>query len=808
MTQIPTWNGGQVSPPNGRAAPGAIIGGRYELRTAVGHGGMGTVWKAVDTLLRRDVAVKEVVLPPGLAPSDRDSMYERTLREARAAAAIQHPAVVQVYDVVTESGRPWIVMELLEARSLADMVIEDGPVAPRAVAKIGIALLGALEVAHAIGVLHRDVKPANVLICADGRCVLTDFGVARMPTDVQLTTPGMVLGSPHFISPERALGQDFGPPSDLFSLGVTLYTAIEGRPPFDKGDPIETMHAVVEDEPAPPVRSGPLTRVLFGLLEKDPAQRINVHSARSMLRELLSGPLGKAPTDQMTDPYAVVPVQRPQWQPPAPAPAPTPAPAAPKPTGQIGGRAMLAPGESLTDRLAELRKRKAAGSDDLPAEDTGGGQPSAAVAAVALSTPTGAMPAPTAEATATSGVTADDATAAHRPAGGPLAAQPTAGGESWQQPTGVMPGPTADSSATTHRWDQPTGLVADGRVLTGTIVPGPTSPGPTSPGPTSPGPTSPGPGAAGPTGFIPTGSGPGGVYPVGGVPGGVHPTGAALGGPFGGQPNGVYGGAGGAYGGAGQPGGTYGEGQPGGFYGGAGQPGGFYDGNGQAGGYPGAGQLSNGDPAGRNGGGLVAAIKGWPRKVQLGVAGGVAVVLVLVLSLVLFSGGDEPTPPAVPQAGPPSGQAGAMETQVYAEKGVSVNVPKGWTKKSGGASYVDYVDPEDGGRRVRVIVEDFRGDDPRRWAEIASNGLEKNTKTCTRPYDPSDITDQQLAGKPAAEFEYKCGEGDSMRHGVWRGVISGGKAYSFYLTSSDPRFEESKPIFDEMARSFQLTEAG
>ena len=177
-----------------RAAPGIVIGGRYALRTAIGHGGMGTVWRATDTILRRDVAVKEVILPPGMAASDRDSMYQRTLREARAAAALSHPAVVQVYDVVTEAGRPWIIMELLQARSLAEMIVEDGPFAPRAVAKIGIALLGALEVAHAAGVLHRDVKPANVLICGDGRCVLTDFGVARMPTDAELTTPGMVLG--------------------------------------------------------------------------------------------------------------------------------------------------------------------------------------------------------------------------------------------------------------------------------------------------------------------------------------------------------------------------------------------------------------------------------------------------------------------------------------------------------------------------------------------------------------------------------------------------------------------------------------
>src|SRR2546421_6230664 len=234
-----------------RGAPGTVIGGRYALRTAIGHGGMGTVWRATDTLLRRDVAVKEVLLPQGMAASDRDAMYQRTLREARAAAALSHPAVVQVYDVVTDAGRPWIVMELLQARSLAEIIVEDGPLAPRAVAKIGIALLGALEVAHAARVLHRDVKPANVLICVDGRCVLTDFGVARMPADSQLTTPGMVLGSPHFISPERAIGAAFGPPSDLFSLGVTLYTAVEGRPPFDRRDPFETMRAVVEEPPAP-----------------------------------------------------------------------------------------------------------------------------------------------------------------------------------------------------------------------------------------------------------------------------------------------------------------------------------------------------------------------------------------------------------------------------------------------------------------------------------------------------------------------------------------------------------------------------
>ena len=330
-----------------RAAPGTVIGGRYALRAAVGHGGMGTVWRATDTVLRREVAVKEVVLPPGLAASDAEAMYERTHREARAAAALSHPSVVQVFDVVVEEGRPWIVMELLDARSLADMVIEDGPVAPRAVAKIGVALLGALEVAHAAGVLHRDVKPANVLITRDGRCVLTDFGVAKLPTDIQLTTPGMVLGSPHFISPERALGHRFGPPSDLFSLGVTLYTAVEGRPPFDKGDPLATMHSVVEDPPALPQRCGPLADVLYGLMEKDPQRRWDVPTSRGFLREMLAGPLAQNASPQhVTDPWAVV----------APPPPPPPVYQQRRQEKQVGGRAMLHTGEMPADRFTRSRQ--------------------------------------------------------------------------------------------------------------------------------------------------------------------------------------------------------------------------------------------------------------------------------------------------------------------------------------------------------------------------------------------------------------------------------------------------------------------
>lgn len=333
------------------------MGGRYQLRAAIGNGGMGTVWQAVDTVLRRDVAVKEVLLPPGMPPAERTAMYERTFREGRAAAALSHPSVVQVYDVVTENGRPWIVMELLQARSLSEIIISDGPLAGRAVAKIGIALLGALEVAHAAGVLHRDVKPANVLICADGRCVLTDFGVARMPSESNLTQPGMVLGSPHFISPERAIGAAFGPPSDLFSLGVTLYTAAEGRPPFDRGDPFETMRAIVEDQPAPPTRAGVLTPVLMGLLEKDPQKRWTVTDARKALRDLTNGALTSRAATQPTDAQAVMPTSGRAHFAPHETPATYVVPATDRQAdpSRLGGRAMLGPGETVNDRVTATR---------------------------------------------------------------------------------------------------------------------------------------------------------------------------------------------------------------------------------------------------------------------------------------------------------------------------------------------------------------------------------------------------------------------------------------------------------------------
>ena len=263
-----------------------LVGGRYRLRGRLGSGGMGTVWRADDIVLGRQVAVKEVSFPPGTRPEEAEVLRERTRREARSAARLDHPSAVTVYDVVEEDGRPWLVMELVEARTLAQAVTADGPLPPAEVARIGLAVLGALEAAHAQGIVHRDVKPSNVLLRADGRVVLTDFGIATSTGDSSLTHSGLLLGSPAYIAPERARGQHPGPPSDLWSLGATLFTAVEGRPPFDSGDALLTVTAVVTGEHAPYVAAGPLVPVLDGLLEKDPELRLSADAARRRLQDV------------------------------------------------------------------------------------------------------------------------------------------------------------------------------------------------------------------------------------------------------------------------------------------------------------------------------------------------------------------------------------------------------------------------------------------------------------------------------------------------------------------------------------------
>ncbi|MEU6997753.1 protein kinase [Nonomuraea sp. NPDC046570] len=263
-----------------------MIGGRYRLLRTIGSGGMGLVWEAHDEVLGRDVAVKEVLPPQG----ERDPDFTtRTFREARAAGRVAHRGVAQVYDVLEEHGHPWIVMELVRSRTLGALVREDGPLPPAEAAAVGLEVLAALRAAHAAGVLHRDVKPDNVLVAEDGRTVLTDFGIAITDDDSTVTRTGMLVGTPAFIAPERAAGGRAVPASDLWSLGVTLYTAVEGRSPFQRDHPLATLGAVMHAEPEPTTRAGPLAPVLYGLLAKDPADRMPPHEAENRLRAVAAG---------------------------------------------------------------------------------------------------------------------------------------------------------------------------------------------------------------------------------------------------------------------------------------------------------------------------------------------------------------------------------------------------------------------------------------------------------------------------------------------------------------------------------------
>ncbi len=266
-----------------------VIAGRYRLLSPLGEGGMGTVWRARDEVLRREVAVKEVRAPAGLPDADEQRLYARLEREAWAAARITHPNVVTVYDVATDGGRPWIVMELVRGLSLADRLDAEGSLAPREAALIGAEVLDGLRAAHAAGVLHRDVKPANVLLADDGRVVLTDFGIARVEGSEAITMTGEVMASPEYLAPERALDRTPGPESDLWSLGVLLYAAVEGASPFRQDTPLSTLRAVIDEELPPPYRAGALAPVVAGLLRKDPAERLPAERAERELRLVAAG---------------------------------------------------------------------------------------------------------------------------------------------------------------------------------------------------------------------------------------------------------------------------------------------------------------------------------------------------------------------------------------------------------------------------------------------------------------------------------------------------------------------------------------
>ncbi|MFF3711399.1 serine/threonine-protein kinase [Streptomyces phaeochromogenes] len=282
---------------------GRLIAGRYRLLGKLGHGGMGTVWRAKDETVDREVAVKEPRVPDHLPERERANVSERMRREARAAARLDHPAVVNVHDVAVVDGQPWIVMELVRGRSLGD-ALQEGTIGAREAARIGLEVLGALESAHAAGILHRDVKPDNVMLGTGDRVVLTDFGIAQIEGETNLTDTGGFVGSPEFIAPERVLGQRPGPASDLWSLGVVLYAATEGVSPFRRTNTPATLQSVLNATPAAPnAATGPLADAINGLLDKDPARRPDAARVRALL-EQAARPPEPAPTQvvRMTEP--------------------------------------------------------------------------------------------------------------------------------------------------------------------------------------------------------------------------------------------------------------------------------------------------------------------------------------------------------------------------------------------------------------------------------------------------------------------------------------------------------------------------
>lgn len=279
-----------------RSLTGRSVGGRYRLEQVLGRGAMGVVWAARDELLERDVAIKEVIPPSDIREVERAALRTRTLREARTAARISAEGAVAIYDVVEDDGRPWIVMERLPATTLADELAEHGPLSTREAAEVGASLLAGLSAAHAAGVLHRDVKPANVLFRpgpGGRRAVLGDFGIAHVDGDATMTATTMAMGSPAYVAPERAQGRPATAASDLWSLGVTLWAAVEGRSPFHRENALAALTAVVTEEVPPAPHAGALGSLLDGLLRKDPAERVDAETARGLLAAVLAGGPGE-----------------------------------------------------------------------------------------------------------------------------------------------------------------------------------------------------------------------------------------------------------------------------------------------------------------------------------------------------------------------------------------------------------------------------------------------------------------------------------------------------------------------------------
>jgi Protein kinase domain/Domain of unknown function (DUF4352) len=344
----------------GASADRRLVAGRYVLGGPLGRGGMGTVWRADDVLLGRQVAVKEVELPAGPAGAGRLALRERALREARAAARLNHPGVVTLHDVVEADGRLFLVMELVEAPTLRELVERSGPVGPAAAARVGLELVDALDAAHRAGIVHHDVKPANVMVTAGGRTKLADFGIASLQEDTQRTLTGAVgvggaadrtmtaaFGSLPYVAPEQARGERAGPSADLWALGTTLWFAVEGVAPFERASPAATLGAILHDPPGHPARAGRLGPVLLALLVKDPGRRPPAAAVRRMLEPLARGAL---------DPTA--PVPHPGGTDPTPA-----HPSLPVPVTGGTGTARLPAGAFPTEVM------------DVPAPPPGWGEP-------------------------------------------------------------------------------------------------------------------------------------------------------------------------------------------------------------------------------------------------------------------------------------------------------------------------------------------------------------------------------------------------------------------------------------------------
>ncbi|GAP48459.1 serine/threonine-protein kinase [Streptomyces azureus] len=263
---------------------GRLVAGRYRLTERIGRGGMGTVWRADDELLGRQVALKQLHERPHLSADELGTLYERMRREARSAARVTHPSVIVVHDVVEDDGRPCVVMEYVPGHTLGDLLQEGRTLPPHEAARIGLAMVGALRAAHDAGVLHRDVKPGNVLLGAGDRVVLTDFGIAMTAGSSTLTRTGEMVGSIDYMAPERVRGLTPGPASDLWALGATLYQTLEGRPPFRRETAMETAYAIATDPLTPPREAGPLAPLLESLLARDPEARPSAEETEHSLR--------------------------------------------------------------------------------------------------------------------------------------------------------------------------------------------------------------------------------------------------------------------------------------------------------------------------------------------------------------------------------------------------------------------------------------------------------------------------------------------------------------------------------------------